>query len=50
MKKSNITLEDNPELFADFDDSAIRYISENIDTLTSEEFQEIVDRELSKHD
>lgn len=48
MKVDNISLENNPELFADFDDSVIKYISQNCETLTEEEFNEIVNKELAK--
>lgn len=48
MKENNISLENNPELFEDFDDTTIRYISQNIDNISVEEFQEIVDKELAK--
>ena len=48
MKVDNISLENNPELFADFDDSTINYISQNCETLTEEEFNEIVNKELAK--
>ena len=48
MKVDNISLENNPELFADFDDSTINYISQNCETLTEEEFNEILNKELAK--
>jgi hypothetical protein len=49
MKDVEISLENNPELFADFDDSTIQYISQNCETLTEEEFNEIVNKELAKN-
>ena len=48
MKMNNISLENHPELFETFDDSVINYIMENIETITDEEFQEIVKRDLTK--
>ncbi len=49
MKIVDVSYEEHPELFADFDDEVIRYISENIDTLTEEELHEIIKKELAKY-
>ena len=46
MEINDISLEKNPEYFAEFDDTAIQYISQNIETITDEEFKDIVEREL----
>ncbi|WP_405290560.1 hypothetical protein [Methanobrevibacter sp.] len=49
MKIDDVSVEEHPEYFADFDDSTIRYISENIDNISDEELQEIIEKELSKY-
>ena len=48
LQITKITLENNPELFAVFDDAAINYISHNSDTITDEELQEIIRKEKLK--
>ena len=50
MKSDNVSFEEHPEYFADFDDSVIRYISQNIDNISDEELQEIIEKELAKYD
>ena len=47
MDINDISLEKNPEYFEEFDDAAINYISQNIETITDEEFKDIVERELN---
>lgn len=42
MRINDVSYEEHPEYFADFDDSTIRYISD-------EEFQEIIKKELAKY-
>ncbi len=50
MRVVDVSFEEHPEYFADFDDSTIRYISENIDNISDEELQEIIEKELAKYD
>ena len=49
MRIDDVSSEEHPEYFADFDDSTIRYISENIDDISEEELQEIIEKELAKY-
>lgn len=42
MRINDVSYEEHPEYFAGFDDSTIRYISD-------EEFQEIIKKELAKY-
>lgn len=49
MRIDDVSLEEHPEYFADFDDSTIRYISENIEDISDEDLQKIIEKELSKY-